>query len=57
MPKNFKELFNGKSNYFKTNYRDNVCNELKTKKEKVDFIEDGYIDGNCIKYKDSEYYA
>ena len=48
-PNEFKDKNIGKSWYFYETYENYECTEIRTKKERVEFIDKDYVDGQCIK--------
>ena len=54
LPPRFEEKEIGKSQYYKEMHYNDRCSYVKLKKVNVDFIDQGYIDGSCI--KDGNFY-
>ena len=49
LPELFLDKNIGLSWYNFETYEDNTCGEIKTKRERVPFINDSYQDGDCMK--------
>ena len=49
LPRIFKSYYIGLSIYTFETFEDNICGEIKTKREPVPFINENYKDGTCIK--------